>query len=115
MAVTLDHGWLAVWLPDDFPDLDNRALRLAMAARSAVERYAPAAPDDIHDEAFIRFATGLATATGHQNRHSVASGDLKVRFITNDADLFRRCGAASLLSPYRLRRGLRPARSTDED
>ena len=115
LASYFDAGWLAVWLPDDFPEADGRAYWLAQAARRAVTRYAPNAPDDIHAEAFVRFASALSTAAGPLNRHSITSGDLSVRFVVDDAGLFRRCGAASLLSPYRIRRGLRPARSTDED
>ena len=115
LATYFDAGWLSYWLPDDFPDPDDRAHYLSKAARRAVERYAPSAPDDLQVEAFIRYASALATAAGPLNRHSTTSGDLSVRFVVDDAGLFRRCGAASLLSPYRIRRGLRPARSTDED
>ena len=65
------------------------------------------------DEACYRFASALATATAHQNRVMIQSGEIRVRFTTSDADLFRRCGAAALLSPYRRRRGLAPARAED--
>ena len=113
VSKSLDEGWLTYWLPDDFPEPDVRAHYLARTARRAVERYAPDAPDDIHAEAFVRYASALSTATAHQNRHSIVSGDLRVRWITDDANLFRRCGAAALLSPYKVRRGLAPVETAD--
>ena len=115
LATHYDAAWLAYWVAGDFDEADGRAVFVAQTARLAVKRYAPRAPDLIMVEAFIRYASALTTATGPLNRHSITSGDLSVRFVVDDAGLFRRCGAASLLSPYRIRRGLRPARSTDED
>ena len=113
LSNVFDEGWLTWNLPGDFPEPDVRAHYLAKAARRAVERYAPDAPDDIHAEAFVRYASALATATGPLNRHSIVSGDLSVRFVVDDAGLFRRCGAAALLSPYKVRRGLAPVRTED--
>ena len=113
MTVTIGLHWLVTLLDDDFPDADDRAQQIATTAKLAVERYGPAAPDHVQNESFIRFATALATATALQNRHSITSGDLKVRFLTDDAGLFRRCGAAALLSPYKVRRGLAPVETAD--
>lgn len=106
MAVTLTSTDLATDFPDDFADA-TRAEDIANAAKRTVERYAPAAPDDIANEAFVRYALSL-TEMGPFNRSSVVSGDIRVRFVTDYSGLFRRCGAAEMLSPYRVRRGLAP-------
>ena len=114
MSVTLQASDLTTEDAATFP-AGSRTDRIAEAAALSVDRYAPTAPDDISDEAMMRYATALATATAHQNRVMIQSGDIRVRFITDDADLFRRCGAKALLSPYRVRRGLAPVTTEDLD
>ena len=114
MTVTLQAADLTAEDSATFP-AGTRTDRIVEAAALAVDRYAPSAPDDISDEAFVRYASALATATANTNRHSIQSGEIRVRFITDDADLFRRCGAKALLSPYRVRRGLAPKATEDLD
>lgn len=112
MTVTLTAADLTTEDSTTFP-AGSRADRIAEAAALAVDRYAPNAPDDISDEAFVRYAYGLANATGHLSRHTIVSGEQRVRFVTDDAGLFRRCGAKAILSPYRYRRGLAPVTSDE--
>ena len=112
MAVTLQATDLTAEDSTTFP-AGSRTNRIVEAAALTVDRYAADCPDDISDEACYRYASALATATAHQNRHTVASGEMRVKFVIDDADLFRRCGAAGLLSPYRRRRGLAPTRIED--
>ena len=107
MTVTIDADDLTMEDAATFPT-GTRTDRIVEAAALSVDRYAPSAPDDISDEACVRYAYALATATAHQNRQMIQSGELRVRFITDDSDLFARCGAKALLSPYRVRRGLAP-------
>ena len=66
--------------------------RIAATARQAVVTYAPAAPDAIHDEAFVRLAGWLYDADPSGSRAGGADG-------------MRASGAASLLAPYHVRRG----------
>ena len=113
MAVTLTAADLTAEDSTTFP-AGSRTDRLAEAAALTIDRYAADCPDDISDEAFVRYAYALAASRGWHDK-SVASGDLAVRRVVDDADLFRRCGAAGLLSPYRRRRGLAPTRTEDLD
>lgn len=112
MSVTLQAAELTAEDSTTFP-AGSRTDRIAEAAALSVDRFAPSAPDDISDEAFFRYVTALVTATAPQNRVMIQSGELRVRYITDDADLFRRCGAKALLSPYRVRRGLAPVATED--
>ena len=106
MSVTLQAADLTAEDSTTFP-AGSRTDRIAEAAALSVDRFAPSAPDDISDEAAVRFAHALAASRGWHDK-SISSGDLSVRKVVDDADLFRRCGAKALLSPYRVRRGLAP-------
>ena len=66
--------------------------RIGAAATAMVERYAPNAPDAIHDEAYVRVVGWLydSDPTGASPGGPVA---------------LRSSGAASLLGPYKVRRG----------
>ena len=66
--------------------------RIAKTAKVLVVRYAPNAPDAIHDEAFVRVAGWLYDAGPDQ---STPGGPTALRSS----------GAASILGPYRVRRG----------
>ena len=107
MSVTLTAADLTAEDTITFP-AGSRTDRIAEVAALTVDRHAPSAPDDISDEAVWRFASALAASRGWHDK-SISSGDLSVRKVTDDADLFRRCGAKALLSPYRVRRGLAPS------
>ena len=66
--------------------------RIAATARVMVEDYAPAAPDAIHSEAYVRLCAWLYD--------SDPSGS-----TPGGPAALRSSGAASLLGPYRVRRG----------
>lgn len=111
MAVTLRASDLTNEDGDTFP-AGSRTDRIAEAAALACDRYAPNAPDDVSDMAFVQYCYALAGSTDWKTL-SVQSGDLRVRRMIDDADLFRRCGAKAMLSPYRVRRGLAPVTSDE--
>ena len=66
--------------------------RIDATARAMVLEYAPGAPDAIHDEAYVRLAAWLYDAD--------PSGS-----TPGGPQALRSSGAASLLSPYKVRRG----------
>lgn len=103
MAVTLDAAGLAAAAGID----SDAATRLLPVASERVTRYAPEAPEATANEAVIRFAAYLAGATPNPNASgSVSVGDLTVSGTSHShAAAFRLCGAESLLSPWRVRRG----------
>ena len=66
--------------------------RIAATAAAMVQKYAPDAPDAIHNEALVRLAGWLYDADpSGQNPGGPAA--------------MRASGAASILSPYKVRRG----------
>lgn len=72
------------------------------AAAAYVERYAPGAPDAVKDESVVRFAAWLVTVTDALTRER--DGEMEQEFDNNHAAMFRRSGAAALLSPWKIRR-----------
>ena len=66
--------------------------RISATATAMVLAYAPAAPDALHDEAFVRLAAWLYDA----DPSGAAPGGPAA---------LRSSGAASLLNPYKVRRG----------
>lgn len=84
-------------------DSDERAAGLGAVASAMVEQYAPDAPVAIKDEAVIRFAGYLAQSDfGGIGKESIGSRD--VEYTVNHANAFRNCGAAALLTRWRVRR-----------
>ena len=84
------------------PD-DATTQRLGAVAAAMTERYADGAPQAMKDESVIRFAGYLK----QQPKGGVTKIDLanvNVEFNDNHAAMFRHCGAAALLSPWRVRR-----------
>ena len=68
-----------------------------------VEQYAPGAPDALQNEAAVCFAGYLAQSDfGSIMKETV--GPSSFDFVTNHAGAFRNCGAAMLLSRWRVRR-----------
>ena len=103
MAVTLDAAGLAAAIGAD----EIVAARLLQVATSVISRYAPEAPDAIQDEAAIRFAGYLAQSarsSGFGAVRKVGIGRLDVEAVSSHAAAFRNCGAAALLSDWRVRR-----------
>lgn len=102
MAVTLKAAELAGAVKGRAVDA-SAANQLLEAATARVLRYAPEAPDEIHNEAVIRFAGYLAQADyGAIVEDQV--GPMRYQFKVNHADAFRASGAAMLLTPWRERR-----------
>ena len=80
------------------------AARWGQMASGRVERYAPDAPQAVKDEAVIRFA-GYVSMMQFGVIQQETIGPKSMTFTTNHAAAFRYCGAAALLSPWRIRRG----------
>ena len=84
--------------------------RLGMACSLRVEQYAPGAPPAIRTEATILFAGYLLEAGKNgagavrSERHSVDDFSIETQSVSNHAAAFKNCGAASLLSPWKVRR-----------
>ena len=82
---------------------DDRAGVLGRAASAHVERYASGAPQETKNEAVIRFA-GYLRQSDFGGIQSESLGPKEIAWHPNHADMFRRCGAAALLSPWKVRR-----------
>ena len=82
------------------------AWSLGAAASAMVERYAPGAPQAVKDEAVIRFAGYLAQSDfgGFRSEGQGVGAIPGPEYVTNHAPAFRSCGAAMLLTPWRVRR-----------
>ena len=99
MAVTIDAATLSPLIGGD-PDHAPRVLSVATAR---VSRYAPGAPEEIANEAVIRFAGYLAQSDyGGISEETV--GPMTVKRPVNHAAMFRNSGAAGLLAPWRAHR-----------
>ena len=97
MAVTAQQ------LADESAQSLERAERVLPVAQRVVADYAPDAPEALRDEAMIRFGAYLLTQeTGNLRKHTV--GPVEHEFVVNHASAFRNCGAAALLTRYRVRR-----------
>ena len=82
---------------------DAEADALGRVASARVEIEAPAAPAAARDEAVIRYAGYMAGADfGGIRREEI--GPLSIEFVANHAPAWRNCGAAGLLSPWKIRR-----------
>ena len=100
MAVTLTVSTLSRVLGLDV----DEATRLLAASTELVNRYAPAAPASVGNEAVIRTAGYLA----EQPRAAVRSertGNIETSFAATHLSALRHSGAMALLSPYKIRRG----------
>lgn len=82
---------------------DDAAAHLGEVASALIENYAPGAPQALKDEAVIRFAGYLAQADfGTISKETVGPRD--VEYPLNHSAMFRNCGAAALLTRWRVRR-----------
>ncbi len=89
--------------PNERPESDELAQRVGVAASAMIEQYAPGAPQALKDEAVIRLGGYLAGSDfGGIAKESI--GPLDTEFTVNHANAFRNCGAAALLSRWRVRR-----------
>ena len=84
---------------------DERLDVITEVAAALIERYARAAPVPVKCEAGMRFIGYLVGTrnTGGPRRVDI-SGKLSIETISNHSAMFRNCGAAALLAPWRTRR-----------
>ena len=88
-------------------DLSDRSIQgVIAAAKAVVERYAPAAPEAVQNEACLRFAAYLLDTGGNPAATGVkASPDLEATLSpSGHAAAFQRSGAAALLTRFKVRR-----------
>ena len=83
---------------------DTRAGEIGELAAALVERYAPAAPAAVKDEALLRFVGYISQSSSFGAIRKGGVGPLSVEYVTNHASMFRNCGAAALLTNWRIRR-----------
>ena len=97
---------ISVQSRDSATQFDQVIERVAEAVSAQIERYAPGAPDAIRTEALIRFASWimLTPAAFVQEKVADPSGTTIDRMYANSGNGFRRSGARSLLSSWRIRR-----------
>ena len=91
------------------PGAKNETIqRLGAVASARVEQYAPGAPAVMRTEAVIRFAGYLfeaeSGAVRDDNISMAGQVQTQTTYQTNHAAAFRNCGAAALLSPWKVRR-----------
>ena len=99
MAVTLTAAALAAAIrqPADV------AARLLPVATELVERYAPAAPESVQNEAAIRCAGYLAQQPSDARR-STTVGGVSSSWAATHTSTLRHSGGMALLSPWKRRR-----------
>ena len=104
MAVTLTEADVAAELGGR-PDQGAIVARMLASATALVMRYAPAAPDPIHDEATIRTCGYLWE---RESSALTLQGDagLQASFAAGAWSALRHSGAMALLSPWKVRRAL---------
>ena len=81
---------------------DEAAAALGAMASARVEREAPGAPQSIRDEATIRYS-GYMSGSDYGAIRAESIGPRSVDYIANHGAMWRRCGAAGLLAPWRVR------------
>ena len=77
--------------------------RLGSSAAALVERFAPAAPEAIKNEATIRAAGWMREQPAAAVR-SETVGDISTSFAATHTSALRHSGAMALLSPWKVRR-----------
>ena len=82
---------------------DESVSAVGATASARVERYAPGAPQSARDEATIRFAGYLVQSNFGTIRQETLGPHTK-EYVTAHANAWRNCGAAMVLSPWRVRR-----------
>ena len=90
-------------LADEAGATIERATRVLPVAAQMVGGYAPSAPEALQDEATIRFASYLLGGDPGTIR-AASVGDMSSEFIVNHSSAFRNCGAAALLTRFKVRR-----------
>ena len=99
MAVTISAGDLSGAIGVNAAT----ATRLLPVATALVERFAPAAPSAVADEAVIR-CTGWLAEQPAASRLSGQVGDISASYAVGSLSALRHSGAGALLSPWKVRR-----------
>ena len=109
MAVTSAPADLHVHLCLEHSPAGNAtASRLFNVAKGLVERYAPACPYDVHNEALLRTAAYLHADNPEMRVfRSVKVGDALDLEPRAPGSAVRLSGAGALMSPWRVRRAVR--------
>ena len=90
----IDTAGLALW--------EGHLSRAGSVASAHVERESPAAPQDVRNEAVIRFSGYLLKSDlGAVSSRSL--GPISTEYVVNHAPMFRNCGAKGLLAPWKVR------------
>ncbi len=85
------------------PGVDDEPVqRVGAVAAALVERYAPAAPQAVKDEAVIRAAGWLADQPPAVAKETV--GPMSVEYMPARQSALRHSGAMAMLSPWKVRR-----------
>ena len=99
MAVTITAAELAAAIRQPA----EVAGRLLAVASELVERYAPAAPDSIANEAVIR-TSGYLAQQPSDARRSTTVGSVSSSWAATHVSALRHSGGMALLSPWKRRR-----------
>ena len=99
MAVSISAADLAAAIHQS----EAVAARLLKVATEIVERYAPAAPEAIQNEAVVRCAGYLAQHPADGRREATVGG-ISSGWAPTHTSALRHSGAMSLLSPWKVRR-----------
>ena len=100
MAVTISAEDLAVTIGAS----EDVATRLLAVTKAHIERYAPLAPEEVQNEAAIRFSGYLASSPGFGAYRKLEVGSTTFEIPPTHGPAFRNCGAMALLSPWKIRR-----------
>ena len=101
MAVSITVDQLRAEIETDLPDAI--LTRKRGAARSLIERYAPAAPAGVQNEACCRMVAWLIQRPAAAVRSE--SGADSAEYAAGHLSALRHSGAMALLSPFKVRRG----------
>ena len=83
---------------------EDVATRLLPVVKARVERYAAEAPEEVQNEAAIRFSGYLAASPGFGAYRKLEVGATTFEIPPTHGPAFRNCGAMALLSPWKVRR-----------
>ena len=85
---------------------DERVQQLGATASAVIEDYAPGAPQNVRDQCTEMYSAYLADAR-QSPLQEIEAGTIKLKYAdnrSNHAGAFRLCGAAALLTRWKVRR-----------
>ena len=83
---------------------ESRANQLIQVAQELTEQYSPDAPTAIKSEAILRISGYLNDREPGHSRHRTRIGDYETETVYTGGGVLLASGAASLLSPWKVRR-----------